>query len=444
MLSRPATQQYRRAENLIRRLQKNGHRATFVGGCVRDMLLGTTPVDYDIATSARPEQVEKIFRRTIAVGRQFGVIIVLLDGDQFEVATFRSDTEYTDGRHPDGVRFEGIEADARRRDFTINGMYWDPRSGELIDLVGGQASLRDRTVEAIGEPGRRFDEDHLRLIRTVRFAARLDFQIAPSTRQAASDRAELVTDVAAERLQQELRIILSDRAPAAALRLMDDMGMLTRIFPELKPARGCDQPDNYHPEGDVFTHTLLTVEKLGPHPDFRVSMAALLHDIGKPPANRGRDDLRFPRHDKISETLARKVCRRLKLPNRDTERICWLVKRHMYLKDARKMKDSTLRQLFAQPGFEQLCRLARADALASWGKLDNLNYVLRRREKLSEEEIDPPRLITGHDLIEMGYTPGPAFGKILDTIREAQLEGELEDREAALKRAREIADDVVN
>ncbi|MFW6456815.1 MAG: CCA tRNA nucleotidyltransferase [Planctomycetota bacterium] len=424
---------------MVHKLQQNGHQAVFAGGCVRDAILGHVPRDYDIATTARPDKVQCLFSETRAVGRDFGVILVLVDGDCFEVATFRTETGYSDGRRPDQVQFAGVKEDAQRRDFTINAMYWNPLSGKLIDHVGGLADIRDRLVRAVGQPSRRFQEDHLRLIRAVRFAARLNFRLTKDTEKALRENVDLITGVAAERLQQELRVIMTDRDPASALRLMDDIGMLGRLFPELDDARGCEQPDNYHPEGDVFVHSLLTVQKLGPCPDFVVAMAALLHDIGKPPASEGQDDLRFPEHERIGEKMVREVCQRLKLPTAETDRIAWLTKRHMYFKDAKNMNDSTLKQLIAESGFKQLCQLVRADSLASWGQLENLEYVLQKREQFQEKDIAPPRLISGNDLIDMGYKPGPAFTTILETIRDEQLNGTLSSREQALQMARQIA-----
>ena len=442
MISPPRTYHYHNAEYIVRRLQQHGHRALLAGGCVRDLILGTSPKDYDVATSARPEQVEAIFEQTIPVGRDFGVMLLVLDGQNYEVATFRTEDTYSDGRHPDRVEFAGATEDARRRDFTINGMFWDPVAGRLIDTVGGEADLRDRRIRAIGDPERRFREDHLRLVRAIRFAARLGFHIEPATRRSLQQNVHLTTRVAAERLQQELRVILTDRNPAAALRLMHRVGMLFRIFPELESTQGCEQPENYHPEGDVFVHTLLSVEKLGPYPDFEVALATLLHDVGKPPANESRDDMRFPEHERIGKEITERICRRLRLPTRETERIGWLIKYHLYFKDAEKMNDSTLKNLFAEPGFGQLCEVVRADALASWGCLDELDYVLQKREEFSEEEISPPRLIDGHDLIEMGYRPGPAFGEILDDIREKQLDAEITDRKEALREAKRIAEEM--
>jgi len=442
MIRRPEDGAYRTAEAIVRRLQRHGHRALLAGGCVRDLLLGARPKDYDVATSATPQQVQQLFPRTEPVGAQFGVVLVIEDGHGFQVATFRTESGYADGRHPGSVAFADLAADAQRRDFTINAMYWDPVSGELVDLVGGQRDLDGRLVRAIGDPEQRFREDHLRILRAVRFAARLGFRIERTTSLAMQKLAPLAGNVSAERLQQELRIILTDREPALALRIMDELGILAHILPEVEQTKGCEQPPNYHPEGDVFVHTLLTVEKLGPHPEFELAMAALLHDVGKPEASRRAGPMRFPEHERIGEEMARQICRRLRLPKAQTDRICWLVKRHMYLRHVREMRDSTLKRLFAEPGFEQLCALYRADALASWGRLDDLHYALERRRSMTQQELNPPRLISGHDLIELGYEPGPAFGTILRRVREMQLDGRLSTREEALRQAGHIAESI--
>ena len=439
MVQKPQTAQYRGAEQIVRRLTQAGRRALLAGGCVRDMLLGLQPQDWDVATDARPEEVEGLFNKTLSVGKQFGVTIVVLDGCSYEVATFRSESDYADGRHPGRVAFSSPREDALRRDFTINGMFWDPGSDRVMDFVGGQADLERGIVRAIGEPVERFREDHLRVVRAVRFAARFRFEIEERTRHAIMALAHLATAVAAERLQQELRAILTDRHPALALRIMDELGILGEIFAEVEQTRGCEQPENYHPEGDVFVHSILTVEKLGECPAFDLAMAALLHDVGKPEASRRSKPKSFPEHAAIGERMTAAVCSRLRLPRNETERICWLVKRHLYFKDARKMKESTLKRLFAEPGFEQLSELYRADALASWGNLEDYEYVMAKRRSMLPEEIEPPRLMTGCDLIEMGYAPGPAFGEILATVREGQLEGTITTREEALKLANETA-----
>lgn len=439
MFSTPDSEEYRSAVHIVRTLHDAGYRTVLAGGCVRDMLLGRKPKDYDIATEARPEAVEELFDRTVEVGRQFGVMRVLLDGREFEVATFRSESGYEDGRHPDRVEFCAPEQDAQRRDFTINGMFWDPVQGGVLDYVGGREDLERGVVKTIGRARDRFREDHLRLLRAIRFAARLGFDLEDETRAAVEELAPLVLEVAPERLAQELEVILTDEHPAGALKLMDETGLLTRIFPELAEMKGCEQPNNYHPEGDVFVHTLLAVDKLGRHPDFELALATLLHDIGKPEAARREGPCNFRNHTKIGERMARQVCERLRLSNRQTERICWLVRWHLYFKDAKNMKDSTLKRLFAKDGFEQLAELHRADSLASWANLELYNYVLEKRDDMPEESIEPPRLVTGDDLIERGYEPGPAFGEILSEVRESQLEGEVSTREEALDLAESVA-----
>jgi len=440
VIQRPTDSRFSGAERIVQRLRDKGHQALLAGGCVRDLLRGEEPKDYDVATDAPPERVRELFADTRMVGQQFGVCFVFLEGFRYEVATFRQEWGYSDGRHPDGVAFCGPEDDAARRDFTVNAMFWDPVSGEVLDFVGGQEDLEHRLLRAVGDPEERFREDHLRLLRAVRFASRLGFAIEGGTRRAIRLLAHLAVDVSAERLQQELRIILTGAGPAGALRLMDELGMLTVIFPELALAKGCEQPENFHPEGDVFVHTLLTVEKLGPHPDFILAMAALLHDIGKPEASRRSEPKRFPEHCEIGGKISRDICRRLRLSKAETERICWLVERHLYFKDAPNMRESTLKRLFAEPGFEQLAEIHRADALASWGNLENYEYVMRRRRDMPPQEARPKSLINGHDLIAMGYAPGPMFQRVLRLVRDAQLDGDVVTREQGLAMARELAE----
>jgi poly(A) polymerase len=452
---KPESRQFELAERLVRRLQDAGHEALLAGGCVRDLVLAgdrslapaldvpPEPKDYDVATSAEPGEVAALFPCTMPVGAQFGVILVVLDHLPFQVATFRTEDSYRDGRRPDRVRFSSLEEDAARRDFTINGMYWDPVQDRFVDLVGGLDDLTAGLVRAIGDPRERLREDHLRILRAVRFAARFGFRLEGATRDAVAEMAPLISKVSAERVQEELRAILTDRDPGSALRLMDELGLLALIFPELEAARGCEQPPNYHPEGDVFVHSILSVEKLGPRPDFVLALASLLHDLGKPAAARAAEGTAvFPEHERIGREIADEVCRRLRMSREETERVCWLVHRHMYLQHARQMKDSTLKRMFAEPGFEQLIALARADALASWGNMESVEYVLERRRAMPVEEIEPPRLVTGHDLIAMGYEPGPEFGQVLERVREMQLEGKLRDREQALAAAQQIAREI--
>jgi poly(A) polymerase len=440
MIEAPDSKEFRAARAVVRRLAEAGHRALLAGGCVRDLVLGRRPKDYDVATGARPEQVRELFERVWFVGRSFGVCQVLQDGEPIEVATFRRESDYRDGRRPEQVEFCDAEEDARRRDFTINGMFWDPLAGEVIDYVGGRADLDAGVLRAVGEPAQRFQEDHLRLLRAVRFASRLDLSIEEATRAAIVERADLVDAVAAERVQQELRTMLTDEHPARALRLMDELGLLRYVLPEVDAMHGVEQPENYHPEGDVFVHTMLAVEKLAPYPDFALAMATLLHDVGKPVAVReAGEPMVFRGHDTIGRDLAERICRRLRMPNAEAERVSWLVGRHHYFMNAEHMRDSTYRKLFAEPGFDQLAALHRADALASWGCLEDYSRVMARRQELPrrEEDLLPEPLVTGHDLIEMGFEPGPMFGEVLDEVRDAQLDEEVTTREEALKLARE-------
>jgi len=436
----PDDDAYRGAERVVRRLRSEGFQALLAGGCVRDLLLGRRPKDYDVATDARPEEVVVLFERVLVVGRQFGVCRVDLGGRRYEVATFRREEAYSDGRHPDAVEFCGPRLDALRRDFTVNAMFWDPLENRLLDYVGGRPDLEARLLRTVGVAEERFGEDHLRVMRAVRFAARFDLAIHEDTRRALLSLAHLAVEVSPERLQDELRGILTDLNPARALRLMDELGILAHVFPEVDRTRGCEQPPNYHPEGDVFVHSILTVEKLGAHPAFELAMSALLHDVGKPEAvRRGKEPMRFPLHDRIGVAMAERVCRRLRLSTAETDRICWLIGRHHYFMHARDMRDSTLKKLFAHPGFEQLAALVRADALASWGVLRDYEFVMSRRASMPPEEIEPPPLITGRDLTEMGFEPGPLFGEVLAEVRDAQLDGDVSTRQDALELARRLA-----
>jgi len=434
----PESVEFARARCVVDRLRAAGHEALFAGGCVRDLLLGRRPKDYDVATSARPDDVDQLFDRVLMVGRQFGVCLVLLDGGHCEVATFRRDAEYSDGRHPDGVEFCDVEEDARRRDFTINALYWDAVGGEVLDFVGGCDDLERGVLRAVGTPEDRFTEDHLRLLRAVRFAARLRLDVEESTRRALCAMAPLCVQVSAERLGQEMRFILTDERPAVGLRLMDELGMLAHVLPEVDATKGCEQPANYHPEGDVFVHSLLAVEKLGAHPEFTLALAMLLHDIGKPRAALERSERAwFPNHDRYGAEMAEEVCRRLRTTREERERISWLVGRHHYFMNARGMRMSTLKRLFAEPGFEQLAAVHRADALASCGVGTDYEYIMAHRSQIEPEALAPEPLLTGRDLLALGMAPGPEIGRVLGLLRDAQLDGLVADRDGALAFARE-------
>jgi len=432
--------QFEAASNVIAVLRREGYEALMAGGCVRDMIMGREPADYDVATSARPERVLELFRRTVPVGVQFGVVLVMDYGPKIEVATFRRDEGYEDGRRPVAVTFTDAREDALRRDFTINAMFFDPQSSQVIDYVGGREDIGRRIVRAVGDPEKRFEEDKLRLLRAARFAATLDFQIDPESAQAIRRRADHIGLVSQERIAVELERMLVNPRRAVALRMMDELGLLQHILPEVAAMKGVRQSAVYHPEGDVFEHTLLSIEKLE-KPSWPLALATLLHDIGKPVV---KDVVpgKFYNHDAVGSEMAEAICRRLKLSNEVTERVAWMVRRHLYIWNARSMRLSTLKRLFAHPGYEELLQLHRADALGSMAEMDDLDYAEGVRKQLPPETIKPQPLLGGQDLIEMGLKPGPVFGKLLAELTEEQLQGNLSTREDALAFVRRRLDEM--
>lgn len=405
-------------------LRRAGHRALLAGGCVRDMLLGAEPKDYDVATSATPDETARLFSRVISVGAQFGVQIVVLPEGRFEVTTFRSDGPYLDGRHPSSVNFDDERADAQRRDFTINAMFMDPESWQVVDYVGGQGDLRNRIVRTVGEPEARFQEDYLRLIRAVRFAGRLGFEIEPRTFSAIASMAHLISKTSVERVRDELIKILTEGGGRRAFELMDQTGLLKQVLPEMDEMKGVDQPPEFHPEGDVFTHTLMLIDHLeGASP--ALALGTLLHDVGKPRTKTVSDRIRFNNHEKLGAEMAREICNRLRLSGDDTERVTWLVEQHMRLSHAPHMRESKLKRFIREPGFHELLELCRIDSLCSHGDLSVIHWLESYIASLPEESVRPTPLLTGDDLIEMGYKPGPLFGEILSAVEDEQLEGRL-------------------
>ncbi len=450
------------AIGIVKRLRKNGFSALFAGGCVRDMLMGIVPEDYDIATDARPDDIINIFKRTVPIGIHFGVVLVMENDFEFEVATFRSDGTYSDGRHPDTVTFCDARGDALRRDFTINGMFYDPIEDKHFDYVGGEDDLKACLIRAIGTPFERFDEDRLRMIRAVRFACRFNFKIEDQTAEAIKKLHDKVLTVSSERIRDELRKTLTGPNPDTSIKMLDDLNLLHEILPEVTAMKGVEQPDNFHPEGDVFTHTLLTLTKLADrrkatdtseehhsvlngsgkkslYCSWELSMAVLLHDIGKPVTFEVADRIRFNNHDSIGAKMAEKICERLRMSNAEKERITWLVKMHLYLRHAQEMRISKLKRLFAHEGYPELAELYKVDSLASSGDLEDYNFCQNMFEELQEKEIKPEPLINGNDLIALGLKPGPIFSKILDTIKDEQLEQKITTKEEALKKAKELA-----
>ncbi|MGI8957429.1 MAG: CCA tRNA nucleotidyltransferase [Chthoniobacterales bacterium] len=422
------------ARSLVDRLRAAGHVAYFAGGCVRDLVRGRAPKDIDIATDARPEQVQKIFRRTYAVGAHFGVIVVRENDLQFEVATFRADGIYLDGRHPAEVRFSSPEEDARRRDFTINGMFFDPPNEAVIDFVGGREDLTARLIRAIGDPAQRFAEDRLRLLRAVRFATVLEFEIEPATWNALVNAAHTIGQISAERIREELvRIFLSPHR-VRGWDLLDASGLLKQILPELEVMKGCEQPPQFHPEGDVFQHTRIMLELLPDEVSLPLVLSVLFHDIGKPPTAsidpEGR--IRFNGHDRIGAEMTEALMERLRFSRAEVDDTVEAVRQHMVFKDVPNMRVAKLKRFIARPTFTDELELHRVDCASSHGMLDNYEFLRQKREEFANEPIIPPPILTGHDLIALGLKPGPQFGEILEAVETRQLEGELHDRDEAL------------
>lgn len=426
------------AIRIIRRLHRKGHEALLAGGCVRDRLLGRRPKDYDVATSARPDEVRRLFRKTLAVGAQFGVVVVLEGRARVEVATFRSDRAYADGRHPTAVDFTTAREDALRRDFTINALFYDPLRRKIIDCVGGRRDLERGLVRAVGDAEARFREDHLRMLRAVRFAARLGFRLAPATRQAIRRLAPLVTRTSGERIRDELAMILTDGSRVAAVELAESLGLLGEILPEVTAMKGCRQGRRSHPEGDVWRHTLLCLEALR-RPTFITALATLLHDIGKPPtADYAGGDVHFYRHAEVGAEMAAAVAGRLRLSGEARQELTWVVRHHLHFMHAREMRAATLRRLFQSPYFHSLAEVHRADLIGSRTSLADHRFVMRAYRRLTSEELRPQPLVTGHDVLRLGLRPGPAVGRVLRTLYDEQLDGRLVNRRKALARAREL------
>ncbi|MBI2901757.1 MAG: CCA tRNA nucleotidyltransferase [Planctomycetes bacterium] len=425
------------ALSVVRRLRERGHEACFAGGCVRDRLLGRPVADYDVATDALPDSVIAAFPRTVEVGKAFGVVTVLVGPHAVEVATFRSDHSYRDGRRPEGVTFSDLRTDVERRDFTINAMMWDPVEDRVIDLVGGRADLASRTIRAVGDPERRFSEDKLRILRAVRFAATLDFAIEPATASAIRRFAPEILQVSWERIAAELKKILVAPRRAEGMELMRTLGLLAPVLPECEATVGVPQPPEFHPEGDVWTHTKLALRALE-SPSFVVALATLLHDVGKPRTIEHADRIRFNGHDKVGAEMAAEICDRLRLSREEKEAVAWIVLKHLAFLDADRMRKSTLKRLFASPLIEELFQVARADAIGSMAEPATVERMRALRASLPPDVIKPPPLLRGADLIAMGFAPGPLFKEILREVEDAQLEGRVRTAEEAreLVRAR--------
>ena len=453
------------ALHILKTLRAAGYEAYFAGGCVRDLLLGREPADYDVATSATPDIVLRMFPHTLAVGAHFGVVLVVTQPDisskelappQVEVATFRSDGAYSDGRHPDAVRYtQSAAEDVQRRDFTINGLLLDPlREGgfldgslrapkilrtAVIDHVGGLADLDAGIIRAIGQPERRFDEDKLRLLRAVRFAARFNFSIEPATHAAMRALSPRIHAVSRERVRDELTKMLTEGHARRAFELLDETGLLAQVLPEVAKMKGVAQPPQFHPEGDVWIHTLLLLDQLQPGCPATLAWGALLHDVGKPPTFRvAPDRIRFDGHVEVGVAMGAEICRRFRFSNDETHQVLALIENHMRFADAPRMKDSTLKRFFRLDHFEQHLALHKMDCVAAHGNLEIWNFVRERYEATPAGSVRPRPLITGRDLIAAGYQPGEQFRPMLQAAEDAQLESAIGTKEEALALVRQL------
>lgn len=454
--------QFEAALQIIETLRAHKYEAYLAGGCVRDLLLGREPADYDVATSATPDVVLDLFPRTFAVGAHFGVVLVANEtgdaGFVTEVATFRTDLAYSDGRHPDAVRYTtSAQEDVQRRDFTINGLLLDPlrppHGGSLLDgrvrdpkffraavldFVGGLADLDAGVVRAIGRPEQRFEEDHLRMLRSVRFAARFNFELDAGTQRAIRSLAPRIHAVSRERVRDELTKMLTEGRARRAFELLDETGLLVEVLPEIARMKGVEQPPQFHPEGDVWIHTLMLLEQLPPGCSMTLAWGALLHDVGKPPTfRRAPDRIRFDGHAEIGVAMAAEICRRFRFSNEETRQVLSLVENHMRFMDAQRMKVSTLKRFFQLHRFDEHLALHRMDCMAASGNLENWQFVRERFASMPREAMRPQPLITGRELIAAGYTPGARFREMLRAAEDAQLEGSIATPEEALQLVRE-------
>ncbi|MGC2695206.1 MAG: CCA tRNA nucleotidyltransferase [Candidatus Angelobacter sp.] len=438
---------------IARALREQGYSAYLVGGCVRDLLLDREPADFDVATSATPEQVMQLFPQTFAVGAQFGVVLVpvrrdtdgVRDNYSIEVATFRSDGAYSDGRHPDQVQFsKDARMDVQRRDFTINGLLLDPDTREVLDYVGGRDDLQRGVIRTIGEAHQRFAEDKLRMLRAVRFAARFGYTIDDKTFDAIRELAPQIHQVSRERVRDEILKMLTEGHARRAFELLDQSNLLEQVLPEIKKMQGVAQPPQYHPEGDVWIHTLMLLDGLPAGCSKTLALGALLHDVGKPPTFRvAPDRIRFDSHAEIGTKMAAEICRRFRLSNEDTGQVLSLVANHMRFADVTRMKDSTLKRFFRLPRFEEQLELHRLDCMSSHRDLSLYEFAKEKFHALPAEQIRPTPLLTGDDLIQAGYQPGPTFKELLTAVEDAQMDGSIRTKEEAMalvqEKARELA-----
>ncbi|MBI4431341.1 MAG: CCA tRNA nucleotidyltransferase [Candidatus Omnitrophica bacterium] len=426
------------ATEVVRTLRKSGFQALFAGGCVRDFLMKKEPKDYDVATSASPGDVERLFKHTVAIGKKFGVMLVIVKDHQFEVATFRSEGSYSDGRHPDWVKFTTPEEDARRRDFTINGIFFDPIDKKVYDYVGGEKDIDAKTVRAIGSPEKRFAEDHLRMLRTVRFATNLGFTIEDHTWAVLQKMAPAIQTISMERIRDELIKIFTRKNAGLGLRMLSDSGLLKIVLPEAERMKGVQQPPDFHPEGDVFHHTELMLDSLK-KPSVELAMSVLFHDIAKPDTyDDSGDRIRFNNHAELGATKTEEIMRRLRFPSKVIEEVAQAVHNHMRFKDIKQMRIGRLRNYLNTETFPLELELHRIDCSASHGMLDNYHYCVEQLKEFKKEIRKPKPIVNGNDLIKSGFEPGPAFKSMLEKLFEHQLEGKFKKKEQGIALAKKL------
>ena len=422
------------AIKIIKRIKENGFTAFFAGGAVRDQILGISTIsDIDIATSATPDEIEEIFTNTHPVGKSFGVMIVVMDREPFEVATFREDGGYQNGRHPESIKFSNAKEDSYRRDFTINGLFYDPIEDKVLDFVGGIDDLNRKVIRTIGDPNDRFNEDYLRLLRAIRFSARFSFPIEESSWKAIKNLSFNIKKISFERIYQELTKMLTDRDPATAIRLLQESGLLKYTLPEVDRMVGVEQPKEYHPEGDVFEHTLMVIKNLGEYPSAVLGWSALLHDVGKPDTQTFSDRIRFNNHHSVGGRIARDILFRLKAPKRLTEDIVACVENHMHFINVQNMRVAKLKKFLSRDTIDTELLLHKADCSASHGDISNYYFLKDKQVEFMSEGIKPEPFILGRDLIAAGLKPSRDFRTILDNAYVLQLEDVLKNREDALE-----------
>lgn len=430
------------AKHILTTLKENGFDAVLAGGCVRDFLLGKEPNDWDIATNAEPSTIERIFPRSIPVGKYFGVITVLHGGESFEVATFRTDGKYENGRKPSYIKFASMEEDALRRDLTINGMFYDIDQG-LIDYVGGQEDIKAKIIRFIGSADDRILEDHLRILRAIRFSLRLGFSIEPATMNAILRHAPLLRKISAERIRDELDNILSNGKPSESLRLLANTGILSHVLPDVEAYRGCKQNPKYHPEGDVFEHTLLVMDHLPSNATKEMLWGALLHDVGKPRTSAVLDgEIKSPMHEAEGEELTRRILFNLKFPNSFIDSVCFIVGNHMKIKQADVMRTSKIKRTLAHPNATDLLAVSYADSDSGIKDLYWHEYIMGHIEQWTKEQLQPKPLLTGADLIAMGLKPSKLFSSVLGTVYDEQLEGTISSKKEAISFANKMLSEI--